>query len=83
MKLPKGSDLAGTVTALWYLSAHCVWQVVELGDSEGHLTRKLIERLFTSSRSEAPGEMDADNLIVCWEVTLPYPPSAYLGDAGR
>lgn len=51
-------------------------QVVELRDSEGHLTRKLIERLFTSlGRANAKGTAmvdSADSIMSCWRIVQTY-----------
>lgn len=60
-------------------------QVVALRDSEGHLTRKLIERLFTSlGRANAAGMStpdSTDSLLDCWRMVRTYQLNA--AQAGR
>lgn len=64
------------------------FELVELRDSEGHLTRKLIERLFTSlGRANAMGAAmieSADTLMDCWRVAQAYRANARaVGRIGR
>ena len=48
-------------------------EIVELGESEGHLTRKLVERLFTSVRQDMGGGGErAANLAECWDAAITY-----------